>query len=193
MGINLNDLWNDLFGGGDQQASVDYQWSPQQEEMFNLIMPLMEKMSAFGMGEGPVPYKIPDISGMMPTKGWYEGLEPGIKEAAWEPYMKGYDILENRMAGRGTLGSARAGVSGAAADVMSQYTQQVTPQVTSSLWGMTQPALQAGWGALAQREKAPYDMMGMGSQALPTGIVTQPQSSMMQQLLPWMLMYGMGQ
>ena len=159
---------SDLFGStpGQQQGYVT---SPQQEKLFEIIMPLMQEWANKGFNDvGPQPYvspgmpsipatpgapsfnaptapSIPDISSMMPTKGWYEGIAPGIKEAVWQPYMEGADVLKEQLGGIGALGNQRAGMSGAAADVFSDYFGDASSNVTKSLWDMTAPGLMAGW------------------------------------------------
>ena len=178
-------LWEDIFGS-DQ--SVSYESSPEQSAILQQLMPLIQRMSNFGLGGGTVPYQIPDISAMMPQAGWMENMDPNIVAGAWEPYNKGADMLENRLSGRGTLGNARAGMSGAAADVMSQYQQTITPQVTSSLWNMVSPALNTGYNALLQREQAPYNMLNMTQSMLPTGIVNQGSSGAASSIIPMILM-----
>jgi len=163
---------SDLFGSTPPQQQ-GYVTSPQQEQLFSIMMPLMQEWANKGFAElgpqqanipaapatpsfpgvtgaqftAPQTPSVPDISSMMPTQGWYEGIAPGIKEAVWEPYMEGADILREQLGGIGSLGNQRAGMSGAAADVFSDYMGKATPQVTKSLWDMTSPALQAGWGA----------------------------------------------
>jgi len=63
--------------------------------------------------------------------------------------MRGMDILEERMAGRGLLGSPRAGISGAAADVLGEYMQEAAPSMAQRAWGMMQPGMleaqRQGW------------------------------------------------
>lgn len=76
-----------------------------------------------------------------PTAGWYGGLDPNVRAGIEEPYQRGMKMLEERMQGRGTLGSQRAGMSGAAADVLGQYMQQAAPSMAQTGWGMMQPGM----------------------------------------------------
>jgi len=89
------------------------------------------------------------VPGAQPTAGWYSGLDPNVRAGIEEPYMRGMDILEERMAGRGLLGSPRAGISGAAADVLGEYMQQAAPSMAQTAWGMMQPGMieaqRQGW------------------------------------------------
>ena len=152
---------SDLFGS-TPPAQQGYVSSPQQEKLFEVIMPLMQEWANKGFKDvGPQPYvspempQIPGIEGMMPTKGWYEGIEPGIKEAVWQPYMEGADVLKEQLGGIGALGNQRAGMSGAAADVFSDYFQDSSSKVTKSLWDMTAPGAMAGWqGEMGLVDKA---------------------------------------
>lgn len=95
----------------------------------------------------PTQYGIPSTSQMMPTAGWYSGMSPELMAGAWEPYLEGMDVLRNELSSVGMLGSQRGGMSGAAADVYSQYLQEVTPQVAQSAWEMQADPLRMGWEA----------------------------------------------
>lgn len=169
-----------FLGSDSGDADVNYESSPEQQAILQQLMPLITQLTNQAQG-GAAAYQIPNISGLMPSTDWYNNISQGMKDAAWEPYQEGMNQLENTLSGRGSMGSARAGMSGAAADVMSDYTRQASSNVTNSLWNMTSPGLQAGWQALLQQQMMPYSMMtGMTSSMLPTGFVnnnTNPFSS----------------
>lgn len=157
-------------GGGD--PSVQYTQSPQQAQMYQQLLPIIQAMTR-QVTTGEPAYDIPPTEMLMPTRGWYGDISPEIKEAAWEPYMEGMDILGERLGGIGMFGSQRGGMSGAAADIFSRYMRDVTPTVASQLWGMTQPGLQAGWQAELGREQMPFmNAPGMMGGTYPTGMVT---------------------
>jgi len=90
-----------------------------------------------------------------PTGGWYGNLDPNVRAGIEEPYQRGMEMLEERMQGRGTLGSQRAGMSGAAADVLGQYMQQAAPSMAMTGWGMMAPGLME-----QQRQQYGADVMG---------------------------------
>jgi len=124
--------------------------SPQQQTMWGMIEPKMQEI--YG---GQLPryggYDIPSAEGMMPNQGWYNSLDPNVRAGIEEPYMQGMDMMRNQLQGGGQLGSERAGMSGAAADVMGQYMQKAAPSMAMTGWGMTQPAQQSLWQAMLQR------------------------------------------
>ncbi len=86
--------------------------------------------------------------------------------------MRGMGTLENRLQSMGALGSQRAGVSGAGADVMGQYMQGAARGMAMTGWGMMAPGLlekqrqQYGAGQQAQQLTA-------GSQAQYAGATNQ--------------------
>ena len=168
----LGGVFSSLFG--DDDPNVSFQSSPEQKQILDQILPLITKLSEFGQGTGGVPYNIPDPQSLLPSAGFLDRLDPNIRQGLFEPFEQGLDIIEGRLSGRGQLGNARAGISGAAADVFGKFGQQFLPQVAQSAFQTTQPALQQGFNALLQREQAPFNLVSQASSFLPTGLI-QPQ------------------
>ena len=124
--------------GGSSGGGVKYRTkrTPEGEALFGLAMPWLEEMFAGGMPSMPSTdlFQIP--GGMSPQSGWYEGLDPNVRAGIEEPYMRQMDMLEQRLGGRGMLGSARAGISGAGAGVMADYMGQAAPLMAQQGWDM---------------------------------------------------------
>jgi len=141
-GLGLG-LGSKLFGGGggsDYQQPLPtyykYLQSPEQEEMYGMMQPTMEKLFTEG---GPTP-----------TAGWYGGLDANVREGIEEPYMRAMEMMGQQLQGGGQLGAPRAGMSGAAADVFGKYMQKAAPSMAQTAWGMMEPGMML-----------PYQMAGM--------------------------------
>ena len=166
----------------------EYQ-SPQQQEMYGQMLPAIQNMYGGNMptpdiaqiGQAPSydpvsPGQAPQWGGVqtpqapMPTAGWYEGLDPNVRAGIEEPYMKGMDMMRGQLAGGGMLGSQRAGMSGAAADVFGQYMQKAAPAMAQTAWGMMQlgqlQQQQQQYGANVLGAQRPWEagMTGMQQQ-----------------------------
>ena len=164
--------------------------TPEQEALWGMFEPFLQSM--FG-GEGAFPMPSPGMfqmpTGAMPTAGWYEGLDPMLRQGIEEPYQRGLNIVGERLQGMGMLGAPSVGASGVAADVMGQYATQAAPRMAMSGWEMLQPQRQA----LMQQAWMPYQqammpygvaMQGLG-QAMPSvvGGATPGQQSIFPDLL----------
>jgi len=127
-----------------------------------------------------------------PTAGWYGALDPNVRAGIEEPYQRGMKMLEERMQGRGVLGAQRAGMSGAAADVLGQYMQQAAPSMAMTGWGMMAPGqlaqAQAGWGMQAQQQGAQQQANLLAQQQQWQGQMMPYQ--MLPQMLPYMMPEG---
>lgn len=163
-------LLSKLFGGGEK-PDVTFSSSPQQQQILNQIMPLIQRLSTQGQG-GPPAFGIPNPEALLPSAGFLDRLDPNVRAGLFEPFDRGLDILEGRLSGRGALGNPRAGISGAAADVFGQFGRDILPQIATTAFRTVQPALQQGFNALLQREQAPFNsLLGLTNQSLPTGLV----------------------
>lgn len=125
----MGDMMSGLFGKSSAPTpQVSQAWAPQQQELWNMLMPVLQQ----GFG-----------GGMSPTGNWYQNLDPTIRAGIEEPYMRGFEMLGNQMGGWG--GNPRAGWSGAAGDVFGQYAQQAGQGMAQTGWNMMmQPYQMAG-------------------------------------------------
>lgn len=105
----------------------------------------------------PEMYDIPSTEGLMPTEGWYEGLDPNIKAGLWEPYNEQQQQLMNRMGATGQAGSTKAGWSGAAGSALGEQMRKATGDVSMQAWDMISPIQQSEWLAELERSKTGYE------------------------------------
>lgn len=138
-----------------------------------------------GLLWGPGNYSVPDITSMMPTTQTMSSISPDVKAAVMAPYKEAEAQLMETLGAGGGLGSARGGFSGQGAAGLGKYWADVAPEYTQSLWGMTAPALQAGWGAELSRSRDiwgqeqaakqfPFQVIpSMFGQSMPTPVVSQ--------------------
>jgi hypothetical protein len=98
-------------------------------------------------------YDIPDIGKMMPQKGWMDRLDPNIIAGLKEPFIHTQNQLAETLGGQGQLGSAGAGMSGAAADVFRDFWTKATPTFANQAWSMVKDPLAMGWQSEAAREQ----------------------------------------
>lgn len=130
-------ILEDLFGGDDEVRQTvtqtpmptyykHYQ-TPTQESLWNMMIPALK-----GVFSGK-------DTGLSPTEGWWEGLDEPIRAGIMEPYEEGMSKLrESLIAGGG--GTARGGMSGAAADVLKDAWQDASKEMATTGWGMTEGA-----------------------------------------------------
>lgn len=131
-------LWSGLTGGMGAMGGGDTS--------------LLQNLMTGTMPQAGLPgAELQAVPGARPEAGWYSGLDPSVRAGIEEPYMRGMEMLEERLAGRGALGSPRAGISGTATDVLGQYMQQAGPAMAQTGWGMMLPGMlqeqQQAWGA----------------------------------------------
>lgn len=94
------------------------------------------------VGTMPIPQQWQMGAAPAPTGDWYSNLDPNVRAGIEQPYMRGMEMLESRLQGRGALGAQKAGISGAGADVLGQYMQKAAPSMAQTGWGMMAPGLQ---------------------------------------------------
>jgi len=146
-------------GGG---GSTGYIQSPQQQQLFQMAQPLIQKAMDYGMGgigQGgglwPTPgYNIPSTESMMPSAATMGNISPSIWEGIMNPYKQAEQQLMETLGAGGGLGSARGGFSGQGAAGLGKFWAEAAPTMGTQAWNMISPALQQGWGAGFQREQA---------------------------------------
>lgn len=172
-------------GGG----SVKYKQSPEQRQVFQSLMPLLQQVVGAGQG-GTSPWQIPSTEGMMPTQGWYENMDPNIMAGVREPYIDASQQLTESLGY--SAGSGRGGPSGMLGDVQSDFWSKAGTQMGQQAWNMVSPIQQMGWQAELQGKQFPYtampSMMG-GTYSQP--VVSQP-STMGSDLMSMLGMLGGG-
>jgi len=177
-------------GGG----SVKYSQSPEQQQVFQLLMPLVEMMTGAGQ-QGTSPWQIPSTEGLMPSKGWYEGMDPNIMAGIKEPYIEASEQLTESL-GYGGAGSARGGPSGVLGGSQADFWSKAGTQMGKQAWDMTLPGRQMGWQAELQGNQFPFTAMpGMMGGTFSQPIVEQPStkgSSLMSMIGQIGMGYAMG-
>jgi len=158
-------------GGG----GVDYAQSPEQRQVFESLMPIFHQIA--GAAEtGTSPWQIPSTQGLMPTEGWYSGIDSTIKRGMMEPYKEASQQLTESLGG--AAGSARGGASGALGGAQGEFWADAGTQMGQQAWGMVSPIQQMGWQAELQGRQFPYtaapSMMG-GTYSQP--VVQQPSTT----------------
>jgi hypothetical protein len=148
----------------------------------------------------------------MPTQNWWGSLAPEVKAGLYAPYVEAGQGLMEMMGGRGQLGSARGGYSGAAGAALGELAGKAAQNVGLNAWQMTGPMAMNAWNANLTRNMNAYNtgqqerladyntamnvwnrpmqtlgMMGMG---MPQAYA-QPQSNRMGGMLSGALMGGM--
>lgn len=151
-------------------SNTNYEWGPQQKQMYNAAWPFMQGMAQYGaqnmgkpnmgapmMGAPPSLYDVPSGQNLMPTQGWYDNISQEVKQGLWEPWNDAANQLQMNMGVQGQLGSPRGGYSGAAGTGLGQLYADAGQQVGMQAWNMTQPGNQAMWQANLGRNVAGYN------------------------------------
>lgn len=163
-----------MSSGGD--SNVEYTQSPEQQQLFQSIMPMVQGMAQYGtdryFGGAPqmgapsmsgvltgqpmydIPgYNIPNPSSAMPTSDWWGGLAPEVKAGLYAPYVEAGQGLMEIMGSKGQMGSARPGFSGAAGAAMGELAGKAAQNVGLNAWQMTAPMAMANWQAQLGRNQ----------------------------------------
>ena len=136
-------------------SNVSYRQSPEQQQVFQALMPLVNQMVS-GAGQQS-PWQIPSTQSMMPQQGWYEGMDQNIMAGIREPYQDASKQLTESMGG--TSGSARGGASGTLGATQSDFWSKAGTQMGQQAWNMVSPIQQMGWQAELQGNQFPYTAM----------------------------------
>jgi len=150
-------------GGGS--TKTEYVQSPEAAALYEAALPGIQRMSQAASSGQPLwnagnistsslgyyptsfsPYEVPSSSMLMPSAANLGNIAPEIRTAVWEPYQEAAGNLIEQYGGG--YGSARGGVSGAGAGVLSDFYKEAAPQYASSLWGMVSPGLSAEYQGL---------------------------------------------
>ena len=137
-------------------SKVSYTQSPEQQQVFQQLMPLVKMLTQAGQG-GTSPWQIPSTESLMPSKGWYEGMDPNIMQGIREPYIDASKQLTESL-GYGA-GSARGGASGTLGGAQSDFWSNAGTQMGQQAWNMVSPIQQMGWQAELQGNQFPFTAM----------------------------------
>lgn len=163
-------------GKSSSGTKTTYTSSPEQRAMYAALMPMIQGLANRGVNQLELPnfgapmaptapsmtgvlsgvpmYNIPSVESMMPTQSWYNSLSPEVMKGVWAPYEQASKGMLEQLGGIGQLGSPRGGASGAAGAALGQFSADAANKVGMQAWQMSQPAMQAGWGAqLAQAQQ----------------------------------------
>ena len=170
---------DNFFGSG--KTSVSYKQGPQQAQMYNMMLPLFQRLAAAG-GSGGMPFDIP--SAVTPSSGWFNNLSSDVMKGIWEPYNEGANQMMETMGMNGQIGSARGGYSGTGGNAMGSYYADAASQVGKQAWDMTSPGLMNEWQARLQALMLPYGIFpGMMGETYANPIVKQGSPGLGSQLL----------
>ena len=162
-----------MSGGGGSSTRTEYVQSPEQRAVYQWLIPLVQQMSLAGT-LGTSPYTIPGMPDVptlpspyeglekaMPTKAWWEGISPEVKQGLYAPWEEAGQRLSEQLSGAGVSGSARGGFSGAQAPAMADLWGQAAQQVPLQAWEMTGPQMQQAWtqdyARAMQQTMMPYE------------------------------------
>ena len=193
-------------GGGSASSNApgSFLQSPEQKYIWNLIKPVMSRISQRVTDPESAPLwntgNIPDASYysrnvdpsiLMPN---WSGLDPTLKESMMAPYREVGEQLFEDMASRGQAGGIRGGMTGAFGDA---YAKRIGAEAATTIplqaQQMMMPAKQAAFGLQSQNamsnyggameawrsgiqeQQYPYNIMpGMTSGTYPTPIIQAP-------------------
>ncbi|MHC4292661.1 MAG: hypothetical protein ACYSTX_00070 [Planctomycetota bacterium] len=95
-------------------------------------------------------------SGMMPTKEWYQSIDPSVKAGLAAPYEDAMQGLKEQMGARGQVGGAGTAWSGTSAAAMGKLASEQARNVGLQAWQMSAPEREARmveYGAGVQRSR----------------------------------------
>jgi len=107
--------------------------------------------------QGTSPWEIPSTEGLMPSQGWYEGMDANIMQGVREPYLDASKQLTESLGG--ASGSPRSGASGILGGAQSDFWSNAGTQMGKQAWDMTLPGRQMGWQAQLQGNQFPFTSM----------------------------------
>ncbi len=174
-----------LFGG---QSSVGYSQSPEQQQMWQMIAPLLARLSTAGTtGQGA--YNIPTSpeapQAILPNANWWSQITPEVKQGLYAPYKEALNVLGEQMGKSGGSGSARGGLSGAYGVAAGRLGSGFAQNIGTQAWNMTYPQMaqqqqnnwgqaQNQWQAQLQQNMFPYTALaGQAGGAYSNPVVSQ--------------------
>jgi len=124
-------------GGGG--TKTEYVQSPEQREMYQKFMPMMEQMTDRAMKGQPI-YDVPEMPDSemySPTKDWWQNVSPEIKQGLWQPYQDSANQLSEQFGGQGMMGSPLTGTTGAFGNALGQQVaSRAGAQMPMQAWQM---------------------------------------------------------
>lgn len=200
-------------GKGSSGTKTTYTQSPEQQQMYATLLPLIQGLSTAGQSQlgqtnfgapsaptmpsmtgvlsGVQPYQIPSTESMMPTQSWWNSLSPDVMAGVWAPYQQASQGMLEQLGGMGQLGSARGGATGAAGAALGQFSADAANKVGLQAWQMSQPAMQAGWQAQLGQNQQGYQNQLTESQTNYANDVARQQADYAMQQQVWGMPFGM--
>jgi hypothetical protein len=200
-------------GKGSSGTKTTYTQSPEQQEMYRTILPLIQGLSQAGQAQlgqanfgapsaptmpsmtgvlsGVQPYQIPSTESMMPTQSWWNSLSPEVMAGVWAPYQQASQSMLEQLGGMGQAGSARGGATGAAGAALGQFGADAANKVGLQTWQMSQPAMQAGWQAQLGQNQQGYQNQLTEAQTNYANQVAQQQADYAMAQQVWGMPFGM--
>ena len=175
-----------FFGVGGQDPSIDYAWSPQQQALFNMFAPSLSGIADAGASGGmgydiPDPYKLksmsgalqgynlPDASTLMPTRSFFESIDPSVMEGMNMMYDDSRNQMFETLGASGLGGSARGGFSGTAGAALGEFQANKARNMMTDLFNMSLPGMAQGYQSEVdtqnfQRQLNLIDLMNQNAQ-----------------------------
>ena len=161
----------------------------------------------------PSPYNLPQAP--QPTAGWFKSISPNVMQGLWEPYDFAASQLGERMGASGSIGSARGGYSGTAADAFGRFYSDAGKDIGMNAWNMMLPGMQNQWQAELTRNMGMWgEQLGLNKYmaqqqlqqnqypwnlaptlwgaSMPSTVVNQGQQGLFESVLPIAEIMGMG-
>ena len=126
--------------------------SPVNYSGYNILTPSIGSYNVATPNIGT--YNTPDVSMLLPQKGWMSGIDTNIMAGIEEPWNRARNEMFETL---GTnIGSARGGFSGAAGAALGEFQANKAANVGLQAWEMMQPGLMADYNAQLQRNRDVY-------------------------------------
>lgn len=157
---------------GSSGSNLSWANSEQLGQIYNQIMPMIYKASWSAQNNQPLST---NMSGYMPSSGWFNNLSPQVTSGLWEPYNQAAREMINTMSGSGLV-SGRGGYSGAAQTALGKFYSEAGKGIGTQAWNMISPIQMAGytnpWNVGSQYS-------GVGQSLTPSPVISQNTQS------PW--------
>ena len=130
---------------------------------------------------------------VQPSADWYNNLSPDVMAGLNAPWNDARNQMFETMGSN--LGSPRGGWSGVGAAALGEFESNRATQVPMQAWAMSQPGLQAQWGAQNQANFGDYvsgvNRTGQDYGSYVQGIQQDYGDAMNQAQMPWSIMPGL--
>jgi hypothetical protein len=151
-------------GGKGGSTKTEYAQSPEQQAVYNALMPTISRIGSAGASGSPlwkIPqtpsaptapqytspspqgYNVPDA--VAPTQNWWDSIASPVMAGLNAPWNDARNQMFESLGQAGSLGSAGAGMSGAAGAALGEFESNRANQMGLQAWNMMQPGLMNQW------------------------------------------------